>query len=285
MPEGDTVWRTCHRLDQVFPGEALQRAELRWGRLIDSDLAGMTTLEVVPRGKHILHRLEGGLTLHSHLKMEGSWRIQDAADRVPTVDTVRAVLGTSRWTALGHRLGALHLVRTDEEDSLVGHLGPDILGADWDLGRALANLRGGALGSIHDLIGASLLDQRNLAGIGTMWASEGLWVERINPWRPVAELSDADLTRLLERIKRLMTRACERLPAESYVHARSGHPCRRCGQTIRVALAGPVARERTLFSCPQCQGGLAPTDDGRPQAPLSSGQPRSRTGYRRQRGR
>ena len=281
MPEGDTVWRTAQRLDQVFRAEPLERAELRWGRLIDSDLVGMTTLEVIPRGKHLLHRLGGGLTLHSHLKMEGSWRIQAATERVPQQDTVRAVLGTSTWTALGRRLGQLDLVRTEDEATLVGHLGPDILGEDWDRDRAVANLRAGRLGSTHDLIAASLLDQRNLAGIGTMWASEALWVERINPWRPVSELGDAALTALLDRIKRLMTQACAKLPGESYVHARSGHPCRRCGQTIRVALAGRADRERTLFSCPRCQDGLAPTDDGKPQAPLSSGQSRSRSGYRR----
>ena len=281
MPEGDTVWRTCRRLDQVFRGETLERAELRWGRLIDSDLVGVTTTEVVPRGKHILHRLDGGLTLHSHLKMEGSWRIQDAADRVPNADVVRAVLGTSRWTALGRRLGGLDLVRTDDEDHLVGHLGPDILGADWDLGVAVTHLREGHLGSTHDLIGASLLDQRNLAGIGTMWASEGLWVERVNPWTPVAELGDGDLERVLGRIQRMMKDACARAVNPSYVHARSGLPCSRCGQTIRVAMAGPADKERTLFSCPSCQAGLAPTDDGRPQAPLSSSRPRSRSGYRR----
>jgi endonuclease VIII len=280
VPEGDTVWRTCRRLDQVFRGEALHRAELRWGRLIDSDLVGMTTLEVVPRGKHILHRLDAGLTLHSHLKMEGSWRIQDADDRVPSADVVRAVLGTPRWTALGRRLGGLDLVRTEDESRLVGHLGPDILGEDWDDGVALAHLREGHLGSTHDLIGASLLDQRNLAGIGTMWASEGLWVERVDPWRAVAELSDDELTRLLTRIRRLMSDACERAVTTAYVHARSGRPCRRCGDTIRVALAGPAPRERTLFSCPTCQGGLAPTDDGKPQAPLSSGRARTRSGYR-----
>ena len=155
MPEGDTVWRSSQRLDQVFRDQPLERAELRWGRLIDSDLVGLGTLEVVPRGKHILHRLEGGLTLHSHLKMEGSWRIQSATDRVPQQDLVRAVLGTSDWTALGRRLGQLDLIRTDDEGSIVGHLGPDILGPDWDLDLALATLRAGRLGSTHDLIGAS----------------------------------------------------------------------------------------------------------------------------------
>jgi endonuclease VIII len=280
VPEGDTVWRTCRRLDQVFRGEALQRAELRWGRLIDSDLVGMSTLEVVPRGKHILHRLDGGLTLHSHLKMEGSWRIQDASDRVPSADVVRAVLGTPRWTAVGRRLGGLDLVRTEDETGLVGHLGPDILGDDWDPLAAVRHLREGHLGSAPDLIGAALLDQRNLAGVGTMWASEGLWVERVNPWRPVAELTDDDLTRVLARIRLLMRQACTRAVTTAYVHARSGQPCRRCGATIRVAMAGPAHRERTLFSCPRCQDGLAPTDDGRPQAPLSSGRPRSRSGYR-----
>jgi endonuclease VIII len=280
VPEGDTVWRTCRRLDQVFRGEALQRAELRWGRLIDSDLVGMTTLEVVPRGKHLLHRLDAGLTLHSHLKMEGSWRVQDASDRVPSVDVVRAVLGTARWTAVGRRLGGLDLVRTEDETGLVGHLGPDILGDDWDPVAVVRHLRAGRLGSTHDLIGAALIDQRNLAGVGTMWASEGLWVERVNPWRPVTELTDDDLTRLLDRVRRLMRDACTRAVTTAYVHARSGQPCRRCGTTVRVAMAGPAHRERTLFSCPRCQDGLAPTDDGRPQAPLSSGRPRSRSGYR-----
>lgn len=276
MPEGDVVWRTARRLDQVFRGEPLTRAELRWGRLVDSDLVGVTTLEVVPRGKHILHRLQGGLTLHSHLKMEGSWRVQAATERVPSHDTVRAVLGTATWTALGTRLGMLDLVRTEDEDDLVGHLGPDILGADWDLDTVIGNVRHGRLDSTHDRIGAALLDQRNLAGLGTIWTSDPLWVERINPWTPVADLPDDDLTRLLTRAQRMIRAACEGRVSGAYVHGRSGHPCRRCGDTLRVAMAGPRERERTLFYCPRCQGGLAPTDDGARQAPLGSRRGRTR---------
>lgn len=279
MPEGDVVWRTSRRLDQVFRGEVLATAELRWGRLIDSDLTGVTTLEVVPRGKHILHRLEGGLTLHSHLKMEGSWRVQGAAERVTSHDSVRAVLGTSAWTAIGSRLGMLDLLPTADEHTLVGHLGPDILGPDWDVGVALTHLRHGHLGSAHDLIGAALLDQRNLAGLGTIWTSDPLWVERINPWRPVADLTDDELTALLTRAQRMIRAACEGRVGGAYVHGRSGHPCRRCGGTLRVAMAGPEGRERTLFYCPRCQDGLAPTDDGRSQAPLGARRGRE-SGYR-----
>ena len=282
MPEGDTVWRTCRRLNKVFAGRHLARAELRWGRLIDSDLVGMTTIAVVPRGKHILHRLESGLTIHSHLKMEGSWRIYPPQRPIPSADRVRAVLGTQDWTALGTRLGMLDLVETDHEDDLVGHLGPDILGPDWDLQQAIGNLREGARGSTHDLIGASLLDQRNLAGLGTIWTSDPLWVERIHPWTPIPDLSDADLARLLTRAKAMITAACQGREPTPYTHGRSGHPCPRCRETLRVAMAGPADKERTLFYCPRCQGGLAPTDSGTSQAPLGARRLREPR-YRKQR--
>ncbi len=253
MPEGDVVWRTCRRLDQVFAGHPLTRAELRWGRLIECDLIGMVGAEVIPRGKHILHRLDSGLTIHSHLLMEGSWRIQDAVDHIPQHDTVRAVLGTTRWTGIGERLGMLDLIRTDEEDSVVGHLGPDILGPDWSAEHAIANLRAGHLGSTHDLIGGALLDQRNLAGLGTIWTSEPLWVERISPWHPITDLSDADLVRLLGRAKRLITAACEQRMSTTYAYGRSGQPCRRCRTPIKAAVAGPPGKERRLYACPRCQ--------------------------------
>ncbi len=90
---------------------------------------------------------------------------------------------------------------------------------------------------------------------------------------------------LLRRLHRLMDVArrtgwqastgVRRSGEEAYVHARSGRPCRRCGDTVRVATTGAAPRQRTLFSCPTCQKGLAPTDDGRPQRPLGSRRTRS----------
>ena len=76
MPEGDTVWRTAQRLHAALAGKPIVEADLRWPEISTADLSGRGTIEVVSRGKHLLHRIEGGLTLHSHLRMEGQWRVE-----------------------------------------------------------------------------------------------------------------------------------------------------------------------------------------------------------------
>ena len=287
MPEGDTVWRTAQRLNRALAGAEVVLSDLRFPSLATVDLRGTTTLEVVSRGKHLLHRFDSGVTLHSHLKMEGQWRVETPADtpRWLRRDDLRAAIGVPTWSALGLRLGMLELVATSAESSVVGHLGPDLLGSDWDLPTALANLR-----AARDTIGSALLDQRNLAGIGTLWASESLFLCRIGPWTPATDLDDADLERVVTRAHTLLDQArhhavqsstgSRRKGEEHYVHARSGRPCRRCGTTIRVAMIGPAGRERTMFYCPGCQHGLGPTDDGRPQRPMGSTSGRSGS-YRR----
>jgi endonuclease-8 len=290
VPEGDTVWRTATRLHQALAGHPVTRWDLRWGELATSDLVGASTLEVVSRGKHILQRLDVGVTLHSHLRMEGQWRIEDAGRltaRHLSNPQIRAVVGTERWAAIGLRLGMLDLLPTDQEHTLVGHLGPDVLGADWDVAAAVANLR--AAGTTP--IGAALLDQRNLAGVGTLWASESLFLERLHPWAEATSLGDDALSALVVRAHRLIDAArhhaiqtstgVRRLGETSYVHGRSGRPCRRCGEGIRVAMIGEPPQDRTMFYCPRCQGGLGPTDDGRRQTPLGSGARGRSKPYRR----
>lgn len=305
MPEGDTVHRTCRRLHEALAGRVLLAADLRWPGIATANLTGATVLEVVARGKHILIRLDSGWTLHSHLRMEGQWRLEHtvpagvappgrdprgrerldrgergrAVSSRPRAGDVRAVLVTGEWTAIGVRLGMLDLVRTSNERTLVGHLGPDVLDPGFDTELAVANL-----GSSGTTIGAALLEQRNLAGIGTLWASESLFLEGRHPWAMVADLTPAQLSAVVGRARRLMlatlphavqsSTGSRREGARTYVHARSGYPCRRCGTTIRVARIGPPTRERSMFYCPACQGGLAPTDDGRPIAPLGPHPPR-----------
>ena len=288
MPEGDTVHRTADRLHRALAGRPVTRADLRWPSAPDVDLRGATTLEVLARGKHVLHRFDTGSTLHTHLRMEGQWRVEHPGprtDRTLRRQDLRAAVLTDEWSALGLRLGMLDLVPTTHERDLVGHLGPDLLGPDWDPDRARDAL------VAHDrTVVEALLDQRVLAGVGTFWASEILFLDRLHPWTPAGQVDERRVDALLARLRRLMeaavrtgwqmTTGIQRSGQEAYVHARSGRPCRRCGDTVRVAMAGRAPRERTIFSCPTCQGGLAPTDDGRPQRPLGS-TPRASGTYRR----
>ena len=253
MPEGDAVWRTARRLHGALAGQPLTRSDLRWPSLATADLRGATTLEVVPRGKHLLHRLDTGLTLHSHLRMDGSWRVWETTDppRAFRAHTVRAVLATAQSTAVGDSLGMFDLVRTADEHRLVGHLGPDLLGPDWDAAEAARRLA-----ASPDALGAALLDQANLAGLGTMWTAEALFAQGLDPWRPAADVPAAELRALADRAHRIL-----RAAITSRFDARRGHavyrrlrqPCRRCGTPITAGTIGDAPRARTLFFCPSCQ--------------------------------
>jgi endonuclease-8 len=165
MPEGDTVWRSCRRLHEVLAGRTLTRGELRVPALATTDLTGVGVREVVPRGKHQLFRLGNDHTLHTHLRMEGTWRIYPLGRRWsggPDFQ-IRAVLSTSEHDCVGYRLPVVEMLPTAEEHEVVGHLGPDLLGPDWDLDEAIRRVTA----EPDRTIGEALLDQRNLAGIGT----------------------------------------------------------------------------------------------------------------------
>lgn len=289
MPEGDTIWRTADRLHRALAGQPLRELELRWGELGGLDLLPATTLRVSARGKHLMHDLDTGVTLHTHLRMEGGWRLVASGDltaRQRADPQVRVLAATPSWSALGLRLGVVEVWPTSQAAQRLGYLGPDLLGPDWDPDTAIANLGSGPERPIAE----ALLDQRQLAGIGTFWASEGLFLGHHNPWAAVGALAPGDLRDLIGSIQRLMRRGADTgiqsstgrtgRDALAYVHARSGRPCRRCGATIRVAEIGHAPQDRIFFYCPACQGGLAPTDDGRPQRPLGSNpiRPRARDG-------
>ncbi len=281
MPEGDAVWRTARRLHTTLSGQVIVRSDLRVPSLATVDLAGRRTIEVVPRGKHILHRLEGDLTLHSHLRMDGRWRTlrAGAATARTTTDdhTVRAVLITHLRAAVGTKLGMLDMMHTSNEASVVGHLGPDLLDPAFDERGALINL-----GSVPDRpIAEALLDQRNLAGIGTIFASEPLFIQGLSPWSTVAEVGESQIAEIVRMTRRLLVVSC-RLGRttitgrsdnvdDAWVHGRMGLPCKKCGTTIRLAPIGQQPQERVMFYCPTCQGGLSPRDTGAVQTPLGHG--------------
>ena len=259
MPEGDTVWRACRRLHQVLAGHELTQSEFRVPQLATTDLAGVRVEEVVSRGKHQLFRFGNDWTLHTHFRMEGTWRTFPRGARWAGGQPfqIRVILRTADADAVGYRLPVVELVPTANEDSVVGHLGPDLLGADWDLEEALRRIRA----EPDTTIGEALLDQRNLAGIGTLYRSEVLFLQGLHPRTPVAAVPD--LERLVLRGRQLLmanrvraqqsTTGDLRQDRRAYVFERPGQPCRRCRTPIRTEEFGPRGKERRSYWCPHCQ--------------------------------
>lgn len=259
MPEGDTVWLCAKRLHQALEGRELTVFDLRVPQLASVDLRGTTVTAVVARGKHLLTRLDDGHTLHSHLRMDGSWYLCRAGERPRRHPDhlIRAQLGNTEWLATGYRVHDLRVVATVAETELVGHLGPDLLGPDWDVDVAVRRL----LEAPTTAISEALLDQRNLAGIGNLYKNEVLFVEHVHPWTPVGDV--ADLPRLVATARRLM-RANRDHPEQSttgllargrqhWVYERAGDACRRCRTAIRRADQGAPPRQRSTYWCPTCQ--------------------------------
>jgi endonuclease-8 len=252
MPEGDTVWLTAANLRDGLVGKALTRCDVRVPRFAAADLIGHTVDEVLSRGKHLFIRV-GPASIHSHLKMDGSWRIS-ADRRVRENDRrVRIILEAGDVQAAGLELGQLEILDRDDDMSAVAHLGPDLLGADWDPETAAANLTADP----DRPVAAALLDQRVMAGVGNVYCNELCFVFGLLPTAPLARV--ADPARLVSRAHDMMmanrsrwnrtTTGDRRHGGELWVYGRTGKPCRRCGTLIESDADG----ERVSYWCPRCQ--------------------------------
>jgi formamidopyrimidine-DNA glycosylase len=257
VPEGNVVWLAARRLREALAGLVLTRSDFRVPRFATTDLTGRQVTESVARGKHLLTRVEGGVTVHTHLRMDGSWKVAPASTRLAEGHRVRLVLANDTWQAVGYLLGVVEVLPTADEASVVGHLGPDLLGPDWDAAEAVRRL----VADPKRPVGEALLDQRNLAGIGNIFAAEMLFLRGLSPWRPVGEVADLRALvelghRLLEANKEragIITTGVVRRGEETWAYGRAGRPCRRCGTTIRRAEQGDAGEERVRFWCPHCQ--------------------------------
>lgn len=256
MPEGDTVFRAARRLHEALAGHPVARFDLRVPQVATVDLTGEVVHAVVPRGKHILHRI-GAWTLHSHLKMEGEWHVYRRGGRWRKPGyKARAIVGTTEWDTVGFDLADIAVVSTEREGELVDHLGPDPLAQDWDPAEAARRLVADPR-EIH----VALLDQRNVAGFGNEYANEILFVRGILPTTPAPEVDTASLVEVGTRMIRAnrdrsgRTFTGDSRPGQStWVYRREGRPCRRCGTQIRGGeLGADPTRERIIFWCPVCQ--------------------------------
>jgi endonuclease-8 len=266
MPEGDTIHNAALRVGGALVGKEIASIETpqarhrmdRW----PERLAGKRVRSVDARGKHLFLRFEGDLTLHSHLRMGGKWGVYRRGQR---------------WTRSPRR--AWLVIRTDEHDvvqfdgpmlelttdsrtrfdpALAG-LGTDIVADGFDEQSFLARLRED---DQTRAIGETLLNQRNVAGIGNIWKSEGCFLASIDPWRRTAEVSDDEALAIVRAIRPEIRRsACIGGPTVTYrpprghggtwVYDRAGLPCRRCG--AKILARGQGDDNRTTYWCPTCQ--------------------------------
>jgi endonuclease-8 len=260
MPEGDTVRLAASRLHRALADQVVLRSDFRVPQHATADVAGARVLDFSSYGKHLLCRFDSGLTLHTHLRMDGSWHLLAPGRRpVARLDSdVRVVLlAGSGTTAVGLRLPVVDLVPTSAESALIGHLGPDILAPDFDEAEAVRRLTAGAGRPAV----AALLDQRNLAGIGNMWAGETLFLRGVHPWTAIDEVDATGLVRLARRMMTYalthpgqVTTGDTRRGQTHWVYGRAGQPCRRCGTAIALRRpAGGDPYERETWWCPSCQ--------------------------------
>jgi endonuclease-8 len=228
-----------------------------------ADLSGGTVRQTVARGKHLLTHIDHdshAWTLHTHLKMEGAWEVYAPGQRWRRPEhQARVVLATAERVAVGFSLGILELVPRSEERDLVGHLGPDLLGHDWDEQDAVRRLRRQPDRPVRE----ALLDQTNLAGIGNMYAAELCFVGGLHPDRAVGSVPD--LPRLVQRAHGMLdankdrsvqaTTGDLRQGRRMWVYRRDRQPCRRCGTPVVVEMRGEPGSERAAYWCPSCQPG------------------------------
>ncbi|ADG98872.1 DNA glycosylase/AP lyase, H2TH DNA-binding protein [Segniliparus rotundus DSM 44985] len=247
------MFRAAAALRGALSGKTLVRCDIRVPKYATVDLAGHVVDEVLSRGKHLFIRI-GPASVHSHLKMEGEWRVVAQKPRTPVRDyRVRAVLAAADVTALGLDLGVLEVLDRARDMAAVSHLGPDLLGPDWDPETAAERLTA----QPDRPLAETLLDQRVMAGVGNVYCNELCFLVGRLPTSPVGAAGDP--ARLVARAHALLranrdrarrtTTGDSRPGRELWVYGRRGLPCRRCGTPIRYDPDGP----RVRYWCPFCQ--------------------------------
>jgi endonuclease VIII len=279
MPEGDSIFRAASALARALQGRTVTHFETAYAQLARFDdqaaIAGRTVEKVEAMGKHLLMRFSGGLTLRTHMRMNGSWHIYRPGERWqrPRRD-MRIVVGTDAYVAVAFNVPVAEFLddRALARSGALNRLGPDLLGGSFDPAAALASLR--ARGDL--LIHEALLDQTVLAGIGNVYRSELLFMTGLHPDTPVAAIAEDRLAQLVALARKLLqanvqSGASAAITTYSglrrttgradegqrlWVYSRRGKPCRKCGAAIEYRKVGAGARG--LYFCPRCQ----PLPDG-----------------------
>jgi endonuclease-8 len=261
VPEGDTLAKTAARLRPALAGHALTRFEAPQLRG-DAPALGTRIEGVEARGKHLLVHFADGLTLRTHLRMNGSWHIY--REREPwkrPAYLARAVVGAdSGWLGVCFQAPVVETFRrAGREPAVLAGLGPDLCRPDALDDPVLDDVvaRAARLGDPAATLGEALLDQRIAAGIGNVYKSEACYACGLDPTTPLGDVPDGERRRVWAMAARqlqanLVTAGRQTHPAGLAVYGRRGEPCRRCGTPVRMARHGDL--NRSTYWCPTCQG-------------------------------
>jgi endonuclease-8 len=256
MPEGDTIRYAAKRVGTALVGHEIGSIETphprhsrdRWPERLD----GQTVRSVDAHGKHLFIRFDGGLTLHSHLRMTGKWDVYAPGQRWRRSPRRAWLVIRAEGREVVQFDGPVLELMTNSRtrfDQRLTALGPDVLADEFDERAFLSRLRQDdpARG-----IGDALLDQRTVAGIGNLWKAEACFAAGLDPWRRTAEVPDEEALAVVRAARGAMQQSVEnRLRVSSAVYDRAGLPCPRCNTLVRAR--GQGEGNRTTFWCPRCQ--------------------------------
>jgi formamidopyrimidine-DNA glycosylase len=269
MPELPEVETIVRGLREPLVGRQFTGVRVGWEKLIARPsagefrrgLVGQRILGVKRRGKYLIFVLSGGGSLIVHLRMTGRLSVKNCDDTLDKHDHLIFELDDGRELRFNNvrKLGRVYLV--DDEDEIVGKLGPEPLDDNFtsaDFAALLSARRG--------MIKPLLLNQRFVAGVGNIYADEALFAARIHPERKADTLTAEEIEALYHAIRLVLQQGIENsgTTLSAYrdaegreggnqehlrVFRRTGHPCPHCGTPIERTVVGG----RGTYFCPKCQ--------------------------------
>jgi endonuclease-8 len=259
VPEGDTLHRAAARVGGALIGDVLVAVagshpsiQREGGRL-----RGGTVTSVEAIGKHLLVHTDAGWSLRTHLGMTGRWDVYAPTERWRTSEgKARVVLRTQTAVAVCFAAPTVAVGLTGAIMGDLDRLGPDLATPEPDGAAIVQRARAAGAATMADL----LLDQTVASGIGNVYKSEILYLERVDPGTDPIDLADDELRKVYARANRLLlanltggarTTTGNRGRGNYWVYGRGGKSCRRCGTIIATSRHGDLAR-RTYW-CPTCQ--------------------------------